>query len=331
MANDSSTTGVLLMAYGAVENLDDVEAYFTDIRHGRTPSPEAVEDLKSRYKAIGGRSPLREITERQARALEGKLNDGDGSFRVFVGMRHWHPYIGDTVRGQIEGSGVDPLVALVLAPHYSKMSVGAYFERLDEALAAIEDPPETLRVDDYHDQPAFIGAIAEAVNEKLAGFASDRRDVGRASGRAGNDAIQGARDRVKVIFSAHSLPERILEAGDPYKDQLLDSSRLVAAACGGLDWDFAFQSASSTGISWLGPDILDKLEEVARAGHRDVLVVPIGFICEHLEILYDVDVECFEVAERCGLNLRRTEMPNDRPAFVEALAQIVRERIAADE
>ena len=319
MARDTSTTGVLLMAYGAVEDLDDIEAYFTDIRRGKTPSPEAVEDLRSRYETIGGRSPLREITERQARALAAKLNDGEGNYRIFVGMRHWHPFIREVVENEIAGSDVDRLVALVLAPHYSKMSVAAYFQRLEEALEGLDDAPEVLGIDDYHDHPAFIAAIAEGVNDKLAEFAAE----------AGED-LEATKRRVKVIFSAHSLPERILETGDPYKDQLLESSRLVAEACGGLDWEFAFQSASGTGIPWLGPDILDKLEEVANAGQRDVLVVPIGFICDHLEILFDVDVECFEVAEKRGLNLRRTEMPNDRPAFVEALSQIVRDRLAVD-
>ncbi|MFQ5744272.1 MAG: ferrochelatase [Acidobacteriota bacterium] len=305
-------TGVLLMAYGAVSREEDLEAYFTDIRGGRTPTPEAVEELRQRYRRIGGRSPLAEITRAQARALEEKLNEGPGSFRVFVGMRHWHPFIRETVREEIAASAVEPLVALVLAPHYSKMSIGAYFQRLDEACRQLERPPTVLPVRDYHDDPGFIAAVTETVQRQLQTFGEEADD---------------ARQRVKVLFSAHSLPARAVEEGDPYRDQLLASARLVAGACGGLDWEFAFQSASSTGVPWLGPDILEVLGQLADQGYRNVLVVPVGFICDHLEILYDIDVECQETAARLDLNLRRTEMLNDRPSFIDALAGIVRGRL----
>lgn len=316
----SRRIGVLLMAYGAVEDVDDLEAYYTDIRRGRPPSPEDLADLRARYEAIGGASPLLEITRRQASALERRLQEGPGDdrFRIFVGMRHWHPFIRETVRDEVAGAGVDPLVTVVLAPHYSRMSVGAYYQRLHEALELVDADPEVLRVESFHDHPAFVEAIAAGIREQLAAFA----------GEAGED-VDEARRRVKVLFSAHSLPERILEAGDPYRDQLLESCRLVAAACGGLDWEFAFQSAASTGVPWLGPDILEVLPGLAGGGDRDVLVVPIGFICDHLEILYDIDVECRDAAAELGLNLRRTEMPNDRPEFIGALAAVVRDRLAA--
>ena len=317
---EEPATGVLLMAYGAVESLEDVAAYYTDIRNGRTPPPERIGELEERYRAIGGSSPLRAITVSQARALEAKLNEGPGSFQVFVGMKHWHPYIGETVRDEIAGSEVEPLVGVALAPHYSRMSVGGYFSRLEKALGTLDGPPTLLKVEEYHAHPGFIGAVAEGVLEKLDEFARDR-----------GDDRDAARQRVKVVFSAHSLPERVLASGDPYKDQLLASSELVAAACGGLEWQFAFQSASSTGVPWLGPDILEVLDELAADGYRQILVVPIGFVCDHLEVLYDIDVECWELARQRGLDLRRTEMPNDRPSFIDALATIVRERLAAAE
>lgn len=350
-AADARAVGVLLMAYGAVEDVDDLEAYYTDIRHGRPPSPEMLADLRERYETIGGSSPLKEITHRQAEALQRRLEEGgDRPFRVFVGMRHWHPFIHEVVAGEIADSSVDPLVALVLAPHYSRMSIGAYHRRLDEALEEleeveeVEDPPTVLRVEQYHDHPAFIADVAGAVADKLREFGHELRNAGgevpEANGIAGEGeeaegeaegeveaALEAARRQVKVLFTAHSLPERVLETGDPYKDQLLESCRLVSGELDGLDWEFAFQSAASTGVPWLGPDVLDVLPRLAAEGYDRVLVVPIGFICDHLEILYDIDIECVQAAEAHGLELKRTEMPNDRPSFIAALATIVRERL----
>lgn len=318
---EEPTIGVLLMAYGAVESVDDLEAYYTDIRHGRTPSPEALADLRERYETIGGSSPLREITFRQAEALQDRLRGaGDRSYRVFVGMRHWHPFIDEVVAGQIADSGIETLVTVVLAPHYSRMSIGAYYRRLDEALDQLENPPRVLRVKHYHQHPAFVADIAGAVADGLRQFVGAAHDP--------ETALETARERVKVLYTAHSLPARILETGDPYKDQLLESCRRVAETLGGLDWDFAFQSAADTGVPWLGPDILEVLPRLAVQGHQRVLVVPIGFICDHLEILYDIDVECARVARQHGIELRRTRMPNDRASFIAALEAIVRDRLA---
>ena len=280
------------MAYGSPSSPDDIRPYFEDIRGGKPVSDEAVEELAERYRRIGGRSPLDDITEAQRAALERELG-----VPVFVGMKHWRPRIAEAVDAALAG-GATRIVGLVLAPHYSAMSIGEYRERLD---AALEERAELELVDSWHDRPAFLDVIADRVR--------------------GTDAW--------VVFTAHSLPARILDTGDPYKDQLLATSRLVAERAGlGDRWSFAFQSASATGEPWLGPDILDELDRLHGEGVRKVLVAPVGFVSDHLEILWDLDVEARERAAELGLELDRIESLNDDPAFIRALAEIVEERLA---
>jgi protoporphyrin/coproporphyrin ferrochelatase len=281
------TDAVVLMAYGSPSSAEDVRPYLEDVRGGRPVSDEAVAELAERYRRIGGRSPLDDVTEAQRAALERELG-----VPVFVGMKHWRPRIADAVDAALAG-GATRVIGVVLAPHYSRMSVGEYRERLEDALA---ERAELVLVESWHDDPAFVNVLADRVR--------------------GTDAW--------VVFTAHSLPERILADGDPYREQLLETSRLVAEHAGLERWSFAFQSASATGEPWLGPDLLDELERLAAGGVGKVLVAPVGFVSDHLEILWDIDVEAREKAGELGLELARIESLNDDPEFIRTLAGIVR-------
>jgi protoporphyrin/coproporphyrin ferrochelatase len=278
---------VVLMAYGSPTTAEDVRPYLEDVRGGRPVSDEAVAGLAERYRRIGGRSPLDDVTEAQRAGLERELG-----IPVFVGMKHWRPRISDAVEAALAG-GATRLVGLVLAPHYSRLSIGGYRERLEEALA---DRAELVLVQSWHDEPAFLDVLAERVR--------------------GTDAW--------VVFTAHSLPERILADGDPYRDQLLETARLVADRAGLERWSFAFQSASPTGEPWLGPDVLEELERLKVAGVDSVLGAPVGFVSDHLEILWDLDIEARERAAELGLDWARTASLNNDPAFISALAGLVR-------
>lgn len=297
--------GVLLMAYGTPETPDQVEQYFTHIRGGRVPPRESVERLRRRYELVGGRTPLLDITLETARSLEAELARSTGVYRpVYVGMKHWHPYIAD-VLAEIAVDGIERLTAVALAPHYSRMSIGGYRRAVDEARAALAHDVAVTFVARWHDQPEFIAMMAALVREGLRRFP------------------EGERDGVVTVFSAHSLPVRIREWDDPYERELLESSAAVAAAAGIRDWRFAWQSAGETGEPWLGPDILELLETLHAAGARQVLVVPIGFVAEHLEILWDIDREAKERAAALGLTLHRTGLPNASLPLVRTLAAVV--------
>jgi protoporphyrin/coproporphyrin ferrochelatase len=279
------------MAYGSPSRPEEIPAYFADIRGGRPASPEAVEELTERYRRIGGTSPLNEITERQRAALERELG-----IPVYVGMKHWTPRIAEAAERAL-AEGAERVVGLVLAPHFSRMSVGSYHRQLEEALAG---RAELAFIASYHAFEPFIELLAERVGE--------------------TDA--------HVVFTAHSLPERILADGDPYKEQLLETSSLVAERAGIESWSFAFQSESPTGEPWLGPDILDELDRLHGEGVRKALVAPIGFVADHLEIYWDIDVEARQKAAELGLELERTESLNDDPAFIRVLASLVTQQPA---
>jgi len=285
---------VVLMAYGSPERLADVPAYYSDIRGGRPIRPELLEDLVERYRRLGidEGSPLNAITEETRAALEGELGD----VPVFTGMKHWTPRIAEAADAAVS-AGADTVVGLVLAPHYSAMSIAGYRTQLEQAL---DGRAELAFIDSWHDEPGFVELLAERVR--------------------GTEA--------HVVFTAHSLPARILEAGDPYKDQLLETSRLIAERAGLDDWSFSFQSESQTGEPWLGPDILDHLEELHERGITEVLVCPVGFVADHLEIRWDLDHEAAEKARELGLNFSRIEMPNADPAFIDVLAGLVRRVLA---
>ncbi len=277
------------MAYGSPDGEAGIEPYFTHIRGGRAPSPEALEELRKRYRAIGG-SPLTEVTRAQARALAERLG-----VPAFAGMKHAPPFIADAA-AEARAAGIERLVGLPLAPHYAEMSVGAYLAALREAWDG-----ELIFVRGFHDHPAFIAAVRALLAEALDGFEPER-----------------------IFFTAHSLPAGIEAAGDRYRERLLESCRLVADGWELPEWEFAFQSASHTGEPWLGPDLLEALEQ-ARV--RRALVCPIGFVADHLEILFDIDVEAMTFAREHGIELRRTKSFNARPGFIDALAQIVRDAL----
>lgn len=302
------TSGVLLMAYGTPESPDEVEPYYTHIRGGRTPSPEAVERLKKRYEIVGGRTPLLSITRDVRAALEQLLNDSsvNRAYRVYVGMKHWHPFIGDVIP-EIARDGVTDLVAVALAPHYSEMSIGGYRKSLDAALQKLTHATHVKFVDSWHLHPQFIELIAARVRDSLEEWRADERPT------------------VKVVFSAHSLPARIREWNDPYEAQLLATCHAVTEQTGHENWIFAWQSAGETGEPWLGPDIVDVLADLGRQGVRDILAVPIGFVSDHLEIQYDIDYEAARKSRELGMTFRRSPMPNADPAFIRLLASVVKE------
>ena len=284
---------VVLMAYGSPERLSDVPAYYADIRGGRPIPPENLADLVERYRRldIEDSSPLNAITEQTRAALEDELG-----VPVFTGMKHWTPRIADAADAAL-ASGAEEIVGLVLAPHYSALSIAGYREQLEHALAG---RAELRFVESWHEEPGFVDLLADRVR--------------------GTDA--------HVVFTAHSLPARVLELGDPYRDQLRETSGLVAEAAGLSDWSFSFQSESPTGEPWLGPDILDHLAWLRRRGVEHVLVCPVGFVSDHLEIRWDLDVEAQAKAAELGLQLKRIEMPNADPAFVRTLARIVRRALS---
>jgi ferrochelatase len=287
---------VVLMAYGSPERLEDVPAYYADIRGGHPVKPELLEELAERYRLIGigqGENPLNAITEEIRAALEREL-----ALPVFTGMKHWTPRIAEAAEGALK-SGAETVLGLVLAPHYSRLSIAGYRAQLENALAG---RAELLFVDSWHDDQGLVAFLAGRVR--------------------GADA--------QVVFTAHSLPARILEEGDPYQEQLLETSGLVAEAAGlhEDDWSFSYQSESDTGEPWLRPDILDHLTELQARGVERVLICPIGFVSDHLEIRWDLDTEARARADELRLQFDRIEMPNADPAFVRVLAGVVRRAVA---
>lgn len=314
--------GVLVMAYGTASGPEDIERYYTDVRGGRPPTPEHLEELKERYAAIGNRFPLGEITQRQAEGIERELNataaDGE-SFRAYLGMKHSPPFIAETVE-RMRADGVERAAGIVMAPHWSGMSVETYVERVRQA--AGDGPPAFTFVRSYHDHPGFVGFLAAR--------------VAHAFGTLG----PAERERAAVVFSAHSLPVRTLEDGSlrcklctvcegscRYADGLRETADLVAAELGLAHHTIAWQSAGRTADPWWGPPIDEVVAELATAGHPAVVVCSAGFVADHLETLYDLDVELREEAREAGVHLVRTEMPNADPAFVRVLAQVVREHL----
>ena len=307
MSGGTENYAVLLLAYGGPSALSDVEPYLLDIRGGRPTSRELVEEVRERYRRIGGKSPLLERTREQAEALSRRLSrDTDGA-RVYVGMRHWHPYIAEAVN-EIVSDGYRTIVALCLAPHYSQMSIGAYYDKLDAAVEAAGVPLRVQRVESWHLHPLFVDAVVERIREALGRFSPEERDG------------------LHVFFTAHSLPVSIRDSGDPYETHIEDTARAVADRVGGLDWSICYQSAGARGVPWIGPHLEEEIVRRAEAGTRSLLVAPIGFVSDHVEILYDIDIEARSLAERHGVHLERTESMNASPTFIDALAAIVLSR-----
>ena len=312
--------GVLVMAYGTASGPDDIERYYTDIRGGRAPSAEHLEELKERYAAIGNRFPLLDITRRQAEGLERALNDGDeGPFRAYIGMKHSPPFVSEAVE-TMRRDGIERAIGIVMAPHWSAMSVETYVERV--RTAAGDGPPAFAFVRSYHDHPAFIELLGGRVAHALA-------QLGPAE-----------REGAAAIFSAHSLPVRTVEDGTlwcktctvcetscRYRDGLQETADLVAKELDLANHTIAWQSAGRTADPWWGPPIEEVIVDLAERGHPAVVVCSAGFVADHLEILYDLDIDAREVAEQAGIRFVRTEMPNDDPQFVALLAAVVREHL----
>ncbi len=299
--------GLLIMAYGTPSNLDEVPSYYTHIRHGHPPTPEQLEDLISRYQAIGGVSPLTEITQGQAKGLEHILNqDGQRPVRVYLGLKHIAPFIGDAI-AQMHKDGIHEAVCLVLAPHYSVMSIGSYQKTARDA-AEKSGGPILWFIDSWHMHPAFLNVLADKVKNAL----NEIDDL----------------DNTMVVFSAHSLPARILTMGDLYETQLRESGEAIAGMLHLKHYSFAWQSAGQTSEPWLEPDILDKLAELKEQGFSKVVSCSQGFVSDHLEVLYDIDIEASNRARELGIKLVRTAQMNTDPRFLSALSQVVREQEA---
>lgn len=296
---------VLLLAYGGPDSLDDVPAYLLDIRGGRPTPTSLIDDISERYRLIGGKSPLLDITRQVAVKLAGRVDRP-----VYVGMRHWRPTIAE-VLGQMAGDGIEQFTAICMTPHYSTLSIAKYREKLEEGLASVEENSgRQMRItfiDSWFDQPAYLSGIVENVRRTLSRWHDEKRD------------------QVKFVFTAHSLPQYILDQGDPYDSQLRETANMLARELALPDerWTFSYQSAAKTGIPWLGPQIEELVVELASEGEKDLLIAPIGFIADHVEILYDIDIGVQAIAKPLGVRLERTPMLNDDDHLVEALTSLV--------
>jgi len=296
---------VLLMAMGGPDCLENVEPFLLDVRGGRPTSPELVAEIRERYRATGGKSPAVGITMNVATKLERRLNEsGRARYRVYVGLRHWHPFIKETY-ARLMKDEPDHIIGLCMAPQQSSLSTGAYRRKLEEAQADLSDHRSVSYVGSWNRHPRLIAAIAANVQEGLRKFSST------------------ARADVTVLFTAHSLPERIVTMNDPYPDEVKGTVAAVTALLGKQTTAFAYQSQGRSGEPWLGPTVEATVEELARAGRRHVLVAPIGFLCDHVETLYDIDIELKQSAARSGVQLERIAMLNDSPALIETLAEVV--------
>jgi ferrochelatase len=306
-------TGVLLMAYGGPSSLAEIPGYLADIRDGRPTTPAVLTEITRNYELIGGRSPINELTALQADGIAKELEAHDGGkYRVYVGMRHWAPWIEETI-GTMLSDGITRSVSMVLAPHYSGMSIARYQSRIARGLDMYRAAMEFAHVDSYHTAPGLIEALASRVNSAISRWPAHERSS------------------VHVIFSAHSLPERIIRAGDPYDAQVHETAALVAAKAGvpSERWSWSYQSAGRSPEPWLGPTYPEHLAELAARGIRNVVSVPVGFVCDHVEVLYDIDIDAQRIAGELGMRLERPPSLNDDPVFIRQLASLVRDRAAA--
>jgi len=296
------------MAHGAPESLDDISPYLQNIMKGRPLSQKILDQIKERYDLVGGKSPLLEITRQQASALEKCLNKGKDHFQVYIGMRHWHPFIHDTIK-QIKTGRPDQLVAISLAPQYSNLSVGVYIQTLEKALVESSLQIPVRMVKSWHNHPKLLDAFGQKISEVL------------------QDYKAATRPSVQLLFTAHSLPAQVLFDEDPYPKEVKATVSGILKRLGpdhsSQNWHFAYQSRGFRPGKWLGPDVEEVIGDLGEAGRSDLLVAPIGFVSDHVEILYDVDILYKGLAATQGISLRRTASLNTSPHFIDALADIV--------
>lgn len=306
--------GLLVMAYGTPYTEDDIERYYTHIRHGRAPSPEALEDLRRRYEAIGGISPLAKITEDQAFGLEKRLNEvqQDVEFKAYIGLKHIEPFIEDAVEKMNE-DGIQEAVSIVLAPHFSTFSVKSYNSRAKEKAEELGGPVITS-IESWYKEPKFIDYWGKKVKETLENMTAEEQES------------------VCLIVSAHSLPEKILQFNDPYPEQLKETAHLIAEASGIKEYAVGWQSEGNTPEPWLGPDVQDLTRDLhERKGYKAYIYVPAGFVATHLEVLYDNDYECKVVTDEIGASYYRPAMPDAQPEFIDAMATVVLKKLKQDD
>jgi ferrochelatase len=298
--------GVLVMAYGGPNSLEEIPGYLADIRSGRTTPKRVLEEIRNNYQQIGGKSPLLEITRRQVAAVQSLFEPS--KFKFYTGMRHWSPWIEDTIRVMLK-DGITRAISLVLAPHYSKMSIARYQAKIAAGLEMHRGRIELTHIESYHDAAGLIQAFANRVEEGLGRWPAEMRP------------------EVHVVFSAHSLPVRITKMDDPYVDQLHETARLVAgkARLREGQWSWSYQSAGRSLEPWLGPQIPEQLRDLAKKGVRNIISVPVGFVSDHVEILYDIDIQAQQVARELGIRLERPPALNDDPVFISTVAEIIKE------
>jgi ferrochelatase len=298
--------GLLVMAYGTPYKIEDIEGYYTHIRRGRKPSPEMMEDLRNRYEAIGGISPLAKITLEQAEKLEQQLNrvQDQIEFKMYLGLKHIEPFIEDAVK-QMHQDGIEEAVSIVLAPHFSTFSVKSYNGRAEETAAELGGPKITS-IESWYKEPKFIHYWVEQVQKTFAQMPQDEKD------------------HAVLIVSAHSLPEKILQFGDPYPNQIRETADLIAEQAGIKNYTVGWQSAGNTPEPWLGPDVQDLTRDLFNEHHyRAFVYAPVGFVCDHLEVLYDNDFECKRVTDEVGASYYRPMMPNAQAEFIDCLVTVV--------
>ncbi|WP_338787467.1 ferrochelatase [Metabacillus sp. FJAT-53654] len=296
--------GLLVMAYGTPYKEEDIERYYTHIRHGRKPAPEMLQDLKDRYEAIGGISPLAKITVEQGEKLEQHLNNiqDETEFKLYIGLKHIEPFIEDAVK-QMHEDGITEAVSIVLAPHFSTFSVKSYNGRAKEEADKLGIT--ITSVESWYTEPKFITYWADRVKETYESMKPSERET------------------AVLVVSAHSLPEKIIAHGDPYPQQLQETADLIAEAAGVKDYVIGWQSAGNTPEPWLGPDVQDLTRDLYKDGHKTFVYIPVGFVADHLEVLFDNDYECKVVTDELGASYYRPEMPNARHEFISCLGTVV--------
>ncbi|MGM9927207.1 MAG: ferrochelatase [Bacillus sp. (in: firmicutes)] len=302
--------GLLVMAYGTPYKEEDIEPYYTHIRHGRTPSPEMLQDLKNRYQAIGGISPLAKITEQQAKSLEKRLNElqDEVEFKAYLGLKHIAPFVEDTVK-QMKEDGIEEAISIVLAPHFSTFSIKSYNGRA-KATAEEIGGLSISSVESWYDEPKFIQYWVDRVKETVEQMSDEEKS------------------NFVLIVSAHSLPEKILKMGDPYAEQLRKTGQLIAEGAQITNWELGWQSAGNTPEPWLGPDVQDLTRDLYEEhGYKAFIYTPVGFVSDHLEVLYDNDYECKVVTDELGVSYYRPEMPNTHEDFIDAMATVVLQKL----